>query len=130
MGSSERRGSSYRKPRGISAMTVQQARIRSPTKHSTSEQFFIDRSSFPQRTAAVATAAAAEAEAVDRDARFPQKAIDAARQQKLLGVQIPRALGGDNASISALTEMCYTLARPCPSTPTIFSMPHTNVPSL
>src|SRR6202011_5091482 len=90
------RGSSYANPRGISAMNVQQARLRSPTKHSTSEQFFIDRSSFPQRTAAVATAAAAEAEAVDRDARFPQKAIDAARQQKLLGVQIPQALGGDD----------------------------------
>jgi acyl-CoA dehydrogenase len=111
-------------------MNVQQARLRSPTKHSTSEQFFIDRSSFPQRTAAVATAAAAEAEAVDRDARFPQKAIDAARQQKLLGVQIPQALGGDNASISDLTEMCYTLGRTCASTAMIFAMHQTKVACL
>jgi acyl-CoA dehydrogenase len=111
-------------------MNVQQARLRSLTKHSTSEQFFIDRSSFPQRTAAVATAAAAEAEAVDRDARFPQKAIDAARQQKLLGVQIPQALGGDNASISDLTEMCYTLGRTCASTAMIFAMHQTKVACL
>src|ERR1700724_40324 len=124
------RGSSYANPRGKSAMNVQQARLRSPTKHSTSEQFFIDRSSFPQRTAAVATAAAAEAEAVDRDARFPQKAIDAARQQKLLGVQIPQALGGDHASISALTEMCYTLGRTCASTAMIFAMHQTKVACL
>ena len=111
-------------------MNVQQARLRSPTKHSTSEQFFIDRSSFPQRTAAVATAAAAEAEAVDRDARFPQKAIDAARQQKLLGVQIPQAFGGDGASISDLTEMCYTLGRTCASTAMIFAMHQTKVACL
>jgi len=111
-------------------MNVQQARLRSPTKHSTSEQFFIDRSSFPQRTAAVATAAAAEAEAVDRDARFPQKAIDAARQQKLLGVQIPQAFGGDGASISDLTEMCYTLGRICASTAMIFAMHQTKVACL
>ena len=111
-------------------MNVQQARLRSPTKHGTSEQFFIDRSSFPQRTAAVATAAAAEAEAVDRDARFPQKAIDAARQQKLLGVQIPQAFGGDGASISDLTEMCYTLGRTCASTAMIFAMHQTKVACL
>jgi acyl-CoA dehydrogenase len=110
-------------------MNVQEARLRNPT-HNTSEQFFIDRSSFPQRTAAVATAAAAEAEAVDRDARFPQKAIDAARQQKLLGVQIPRAFGGDSASISDLTEMCYTLGRTCASTAMIFAMHQTKVACL
>jgi acyl-CoA dehydrogenase len=111
-------------------MNVQEARLRGPTKHSTSEQSLIDRSSFPQRTAAVATAAAAEAEAVDHDARFPQKAIDAARQQKLLGVQIPQAFGGDGASISDLTEMCYTLGRTCASTAMIFAMHQTKVACL
>ena len=79
-------------------MNVQDTRLRSVAAEKTSEPFLIDRSSFPQRTAAVATAAAAEAEAVDRDARFPQAAIDAARQQKLLGIQIPQQFGGDGAS--------------------------------
>ena len=73
-------------------MNVQEASFRDAVADKTSEQFILDRSSFLQRTASVAAAAAAEAEAVDRDARFPQKAIDTARQQRLLGVQIPQQL--------------------------------------
>ena len=96
----------------------------------TSEQFFLDRSSFAQRTAAVAAAAAAEAEDVDRDARFPKAAIDAARQQKLLGVQIPDRFGGDGASIFDITDMCYTLGRACASTAMIFAMHQTKVACL
>ena len=69
------------------------------------EQSFLDRSSFLQRTASVAAAAAAEAEDVDRQARFPKAAIDTARTQRLLGVQIPRQFGGDGASIFDVTDM-------------------------
>src|SRR6202022_995809 len=54
----------------------------------------------------------------------------AARQQKLLGVQIPQAFGGDGASISDLTEMCYTLGRTCASTAMIFAMHQTKVACL
>jgi acyl-CoA dehydrogenase len=115
---------------GISAMNVQDTRLRSVAAEKTSEPFLIDRSSFPQRTAAVATAAAAEAEAVDRDARFPQAAIDAARQQKLLGIQIPQQFGGDGASMSDITDMCYTLGRACASTAMIFAMHQTKVACL
>src|SRR5258708_25846906 len=104
-------------------MNVQEAGFRSAVAEQTSERFFLDRSSFPQRTMAVATAAAAEAEAVDRDARFPQGAIAAARQQKLLGVQIPPRSGGDGASISDITDMGYPLGRPPASTAMIFPMP-------
>jgi acyl-CoA dehydrogenase len=111
-------------------MNVQDTRLRSVAAEKTSEPFLIDRSSFPQRTAAVATAAAAEAEAVDRDARFPQAAIDAARQQKLLGIQIPQQFGGDGASMSDITEMCYTLGRACASTAMIFAMHQTKVACL
>src|SRR5258707_14271568 len=101
-------------------MNVQEAGFRSAVAEQTSEQFFLDRSSFPQRTMAVATAAAAEAEAVDRDARFPQGAIDAARQQKLLGVQIPQRFGGDGAAISHTPHMGYTLRRAWPAPPMSF----------
>jgi len=111
-------------------MNVQDTRLRSVAAEKTSEPFLIDRSSFPQRTAAVATAAAAEAEAVDRDARFPQAAIDAARQQKLLGIQIPQQFGGDGASMSDITDMCYTLGRACASTAMIFAMHQTKVACL
>ena len=91
---------------------------------------FIDSASFLPRTAAVAAVAAAEATDVDCQARFPQAAIDAARAQKLLGAQIPQAFGGDGASISDITDMCYTLGRACSSTAMIFAMHQTKVACL
>ncbi len=111
-------------------MSVQETRLRSVAAEDIKEPFFIDRSSFLPRTALVAAAAATEAEEVDRDARFPHKAFDAARQQRLLGVQIPLELGGDGASISDITEMCYTLGRACASTAMIFAMHQTKVACL
>jgi acyl-CoA dehydrogenase len=111
-------------------MNVQEARFRNAAADETGEPFILDRSSFMQRTAAVAAAAAAEAEDVDRNARFPHKAIDAARQHKLLGVQIPRQFGGDGAPISEIADMCYTLGRACASTAMIFAMHQTKVACL
>jgi acyl-CoA dehydrogenase len=111
-------------------MNVQEAGFRSAVAEKAKEEFFLDRSSFGTRTAAVAAAATAEAEAVDRDARFPQAAIDAARQQRLLGIQIPQAFGGDGATIPDLTDMCYTLGRACASTAMIFAMHQTKVACL
>jgi len=56
--------------------------------------FSPDRGFFLQRAAVVASAAATEAAAVDRDARFSNAAIDAARHERLLGVRLPDAFGG------------------------------------
>src|SRR6516162_7525002 len=78
--------------------------------------------SFQERVAAVASIAAADAEEVDQEARFPKAAIDAAREHKLLGAQIPTAFGGFGASIFDITDMCYTLGRACSSTAMIFAM--------
>jgi acyl-CoA dehydrogenase len=111
-------------------MNVQEARFRDVATEQTSETFVIDRSSFGERTTTVATAAAAEAEAVDRDARFPKAALDAMRQQKLLGIQIPQPFGGEGAAISDVTDMCYTLGRACASTAMIFAMHQTKVACL
>jgi acyl-CoA dehydrogenase len=98
--------------------------------HKTSEQFVLDQSPFFQRTATVAAAAAAEAEGVDRDARFPKAAIDAARRQRLLGAQIPPEFGGGGASILDITDMCYALGRACASTAMIFAMHQTKIACL
>jgi acyl-CoA dehydrogenase len=108
-------------------MNVQEAGFRGSSANETSDQFIIDRSSFAERTAAVA---AAEAEEVDRQARFPRAAIDAARRQKLLGIQIPHRFGGDGASIFDVTDMCYTLGRSCASTAMIFAMHQTKIACL
>jgi acyl-CoA dehydrogenase len=116
---------------GESAMNVQEeAGLRGSSADETSDQFVLDRSSFAERTAAVAAAAAAEAEDVDRQARFPKSAIDATRQQKLLGIQIPHRFGGDGASIFDVTDMCYTLGRACASTAMIFAMHQTKIACL
>jgi acyl-CoA dehydrogenase len=111
-------------------MNVQDVRFRNSAADESSEQFVLDRSSFLQRTATVAAAAAAEAEDVDREARFPRAAIDAAREQKLLGVQIPPEFGGHGASMFDVTDMCYALGRACASTAMIFAMHQTKVACL
>jgi len=110
-------------------MNVQELKSRTAARRS-GEHAFVDRSSFPQRTTIVAAAATAEAEDVDRQARFPQGAIDAARAQRLLGIQIPLAFGGDGASMSDVTDMCYTLGRACASTAMIFAMHQTKIACL
>ncbi len=80
-----------------------------------------------ERAARTATVAAVDAEGVDCDARFPHKAFDAAREQKLLGVMIPVEFGGFGASIHEVTDICYTLGRACASTAMIYAMHQTKV---
>jgi acyl-CoA dehydrogenase len=79
------------------------------------------------RTDAVAQVAAANAAAVDRDARFPAEAIAAARAQRLLGVMVPPELGGEGASTSDAVDVCYRLGRACSSTAMIYAMHQTKV---
>jgi acyl-CoA dehydrogenase len=111
-------------------MNVQDARFSDSASTAAGEQILLDRISLLQRTAVVAAAAAAEAEAVDREARFPKAAIDAVRDQKLLGVLIPAEFGGEGASIFEVTDMCYALGRACASTAMIFAMHQTKVACL
>src|SRR5271167_2036051 len=82
------------------------------------------------KSTSAASAAAAEAADVDLKARFPKAAIDAAREQKLLGMQIPVEFGGFGASMSDVTDVCYTLGRACSSTAMIFAMHQTKVACL
>ncbi|MBI5260820.1 MAG: acyl-CoA/acyl-ACP dehydrogenase [Bradyrhizobium sp.] len=83
--------------------------------------------SLPERTSKVAATAAADAEAVDREARFPKAAFDVAREQKLLGIMIPVDFGGHSASIYDVTDVCYALGRACTSTAMIYAMHQTKV---
>jgi acyl-CoA dehydrogenase len=112
-------------------MNIQDPALRASSATEPGERLFLDgNGAFAQRTAAVAAVAAAEADDVDRNARFPKAAIDAARQQKLLGAQIPVQFGGHGASIAELTDMCYALGRACSSTAMIFAMHQTKVACL
>lgn len=111
-------------------MSVQEVQFRDIATESGRVTFAPDGSSFRHRTANVAEVAGTEAEAVDREARFPRKAIDAARKERLLGAQIPIEFGGDGASMSEVTDMCYALGRACASVGMIFAMHQTKIACL
>ncbi len=111
-------------------MNLQEPLIREAAEGKAKRRLVPDRSSFTERIALVVAAAAAEVDVVDRNACFPQKAIEAARAQKLLGVQIPREFGGEGASIFEIADMCYALGRACSSTGMIFAMHQTKIACL
>ena len=75
-----------------------------------------------ERAQLVADIAATHAEAVDRDAVFPDAAIDAAKRNGLFALLVPKAYGGDGASLSAVADVCYTLGQSCASTAMIVAM--------
>jgi len=73
-------------------------------------------------TEAVVAIAAQHAAAVDRDSRFPDAAIAAAKQHRLLGIQVPQRIGGEGAGLSDIVQVCYRLGRVCASTAMIYAM--------
>jgi acyl-CoA dehydrogenase len=77
---------------------------------------------FKARAQAVAAIAAADAAAVDGEARFPDAALAAAKAQRLLGIMVPPDLGGEGASITDVVGVCFALARACASTGMIYAM--------
>jgi acyl-CoA dehydrogenase len=74
------------------------------------------------RTEAVATIAAEHAESVDREGRFPEEAIGAVRGQRLLGIMVPQELGGEDAGLAHVIDVCFRLAQACSSTAMIYAM--------
>src|SRR5580704_7925264 len=74
------------------------------------------------RAARAAEVAAAHAGVVDAESRFPQEALEALKAEKLLGIMVPAALGGEAASVSDIVDVCYTLGRACSSTGMIYAM--------
>ena len=76
----------------------------------------------PTRATAVAAVAANHAIAVDSAARFPAEAFQAVRAKRLLGIQVPKALGGEGLGIGDVADVCYQLGQACGSTGMIFAM--------
>jgi acyl-CoA dehydrogenase len=76
----------------------------------------------PTRARAVAAVAANHAIAVDSAARFPAEAFQAVRAKRLLGIQVPEALGGEGLGIGDVADVCYQLGQACGSTGMIFAM--------
>lgn len=78
----------------------------------------------------IAKIAAAHAEDVDANARFPAETFEALKRERLLGIMIPRALGGDGASVACVSEICAVLAQACGSSGMIYSMHQIKMSSL
>ena len=70
----------------------------------------------------VAQIAARFADAVDRDARFPTEAINAMREQRLLGAMVPSELGGLGASLADIASACRIIGGACSSAGMVFAM--------
>jgi acyl-CoA dehydrogenase len=87
-------------------------------------------SDIKSRAAAVAAVAAKHAGDVDTGSRFPTEAFAAARAQRLLGIMVPRSLGGEGASLGQVADVCYELARGCSSTGMIYAMHQVKVACL
>jgi acyl-CoA dehydrogenase len=75
----------------------------------------------------VVAVAAAHAASVDSDSRFPSEAIEAARAERLLGIAVPRELGGEGVDAADVVDVCYALGRACASTAMIYAMHQTKV---
>jgi acyl-CoA dehydrogenase len=66
--------------------------------------------------------AAAHAEEVDRQARFPVETLAALREQRALSAYIPPELGGAGVSFEAIAEACFQLGRRCGASAMVFAM--------
>ncbi len=70
----------------------------------------------------VVAVAAAHADAVDRDGRFPAEAVAALRAEGLLGMMVPVELGGFGATMATIAGHAQRLGGACGSTAMIFAM--------
>jgi acyl-CoA dehydrogenase len=85
---------------------------------------------FVARAEAAASIAEKHADAVDRDARFPDEVFEELRRQRLLGMLIPSELGGESARTSDVANVCAILAASCSSSGMIFAMHQVKVACL
>ena len=81
-----------------------------------------DVSGLMKRAQVVADVARDNADAVDRDARFPQEAITAAKSERLLAIMVPKDFGGEGVGLREVTDVIYHLAQACASTAMIYAM--------
>lgn len=70
------------------------------------------------------------AEAVDREARFPQEAMAALKAERLLAAHVPERLGGLGAGITELGLVCEALGQRCASAAMVFAMHQVQVACL
>jgi len=75
-----------------------------------------------ERTRAAVDVAQRFAARVDNTGTFPAESVAQLRTQRLLGILVPRALGGEGASLADIVDVCYSLGQACSSTALIYAM--------
>jgi acyl-CoA dehydrogenase len=78
----------------------------------------------------IAKIAAEHAADVDARSRFPHEAFEALKRERLLGIMIPAAHGGEQASLPTIAEICAILSQACSSTGMVYAMHQIKVSSL
>jgi acyl-CoA dehydrogenase len=78
--------------------------------------------SYSVRARLASEAALLHAASVDAAARFPSEAFAEIKKQRLLGVMVPEALGGESATVAELADVCFILGQGCASSALIFAM--------
>ncbi len=87
-------------------------------------------SSLAERAQRVAAVAAAHADDVDVKGRFPREAVDAMIAERLLSIQIPQPLGGEDAGLAEIAEICSQIGQNCAAAAMVFAMHHIKLSSL
>ena len=80
--------------------------------------------------AEVTRVAAAAADSVDRESRFPAEAIAALKEAKLLSCSLPVSCGGQSYGITELAAIARAMGAACSSAGMVFAMHHTQALSL
>ena len=88
------------------------------------------RTGLDERSAAAAATAARHAAEVDSAPRFPTEALAAVKAQRLLGILVPRSLGGEGATIREVADVCFRLGQACSSAAMIYAMHQVKVACL
>ena len=74
------------------------------------------------RAERAADVAAQHALAVDSAARFPEEAVAALKAERLLGIRVPKFLGGEGVALGDVADICFLLGQSCSSTGMIYAM--------
>ncbi len=74
--------------------------------------------------------AAPNADAVDRDARFPVETLDALRAEGALGALVPESLGGRGLRLETIATAAFELGRRCGASGMVFAMHQIQVATL
>ncbi len=85
---------------------------------------------FIGKAEAVAKVAAAHASDVDSNSRYPKESVAELRKCELLGVLIPKTLGGGGATLAEVAEICGVISKECASSAMLFAMHQIMVSSL